>query len=117
MANQTSSSRRRFLKSLPAAAALPALAADERPAPTKGELAVAQELAALDIADAERERALDLVKRYRDHYETLRKIPLPSETEPAFRFLPPRPRPAPVQAKTRPAAKPRASMRRVAGSR
>lgn len=103
-------SRRRFLKTLPAAVAAPALGAEERPAPTKGELAVAQELAGLDIADAERERALDLVKRYREHYEALRRIPIPAETEPAFRFLPPRPKrpPAgqPARRKPAPAAPP-----------
>ncbi len=92
-------SRRHFLKALPAAAALPALAADERPAPTKGGLTIAQELLALDLGEAERERALDLVKRYRDHYEALRAIPIPSDTEPAFSFRPKRPKPAPPAAR------------------
>ena len=97
-------SRRHFLKALPAAAAVPALGADERPAPTKGELAVAQELVALDLGEPERERALDLVKRYRDHYEALRAIPIPSDTEPAFSFHPPRPKRAAAAA--RPAQRP-----------
>ncbi len=94
-------SRRRFLKALPAAAVVPVLAADEKPARTKGELAVAQELLALDPGEPERERALDLVKRYRDHYEALRAITVPSDTEPAFSFPPPRPKPTPMASRRR----------------
>src|SRR5262245_44153917 len=89
-------SRRRFLKALPAAAAAPALAADEKPAPTKGGLAVAQELQAIDFGEPERERVLDLVKRYREHYEALRAIPVSSDIEPAFSFRPPRPKRTPA---------------------
>ena len=83
--------RRGFLAALSAIAAAPAgMTADQYTA-TKGTLGVAQELSGLNIGDRERERAADLVTRYREYDEAVRKVALPVETEPAFHFHPPQP--------------------------
>jgi len=94
--------RRGFLAALPAVAAAPLALAEEKYSATKGVLGVAQELAGLELGEPERERASDLVSRYREHYEAIRKVEVPSETEPAFRFEPPLPKALPRPKRKRP---------------
>jgi Asp-tRNA(Asn)/Glu-tRNA(Gln) amidotransferase A subunit family amidase len=101
---RASKSRRFFLKSVPAAlaatAVVPAnLRAIDTQAPstapdiiTADDMAAAQHLAGIDLPVAERESSRPIVVRNRDHYELLRRVTVPSETEPAFSFRPPRPR-------------------------
>ena len=97
-------SRRSFLKSLPTAFATGAVATSGSAAPapidqsvqvpdvvTSDALGVAQELVGLGLPPAERESARPLVVRNRDNYELIRRVSIPSETEPAFSFRPPRP--------------------------
>lgn len=54
-------------------------------------MGAAQQIAGLALPFAERESARPIVVRNRDNYELLRKVHIPSETEPAFSFRPPRP--------------------------
>lgn len=54
-------------------------------------MGAAQQIAGLALPVAERESARPIVVRNRDNYELLRKVHIPSETEPAFSFRPPRP--------------------------
>jgi Asp-tRNA(Asn)/Glu-tRNA(Gln) amidotransferase A subunit family amidase len=54
-------------------------------------MGAAQQIAGLALPAAERESARPIVVRNRDNYELLRKVHIPSETEPAFSFRPPRP--------------------------
>ena len=109
--------RRGFLAALPAVAVAPAALAEEKYAATKGVLGVTQELAALELGEAERERALDLVGRYREHYLAIRKVEIPAETEPAFRFEPPQPKALPQTKAKRPQveAEPPRRLKRPAG--
>lgn len=70
-------------------------------------LGAAQHIIGVNLPLAERESARPIVIRNRDNYEAIRKVVIPSETEPAFSFRPPRPaRSAPVTPSTssRPAA-------------
>ena len=100
--SSVSKSRRSFLKSLPtaiaagAAATTPARAsaqaATQAPdAITADALGVAQQLIGVELPPVERESARPLVSRNRDHYESIRKVQVPAETEPAFSFRPARP--------------------------
>jgi hypothetical protein len=115
-----SSSRRSFLKTLPAAVAgtvaAPALAQSQTPATTEAitsdALAVAQQIVGVELPAAEREIARVLVARNRDNIEQLRRVAIPSNTEPAFSFRPPRPpitstngRPTTVKSRSRSNAK------------
>ncbi len=82
-----SSSRRSFLKTLPAAVAAtvaaPALAPSQTPATTDAvtsdALAVAQQIVGVELPAAERETARVLVARNRDNIEQLRRVAIPSE--------------------------------------
>ena len=100
---RVSKSRRTFLKTLPtalaagaAAAATPASAAqatlDLPDIITADGLGAAQHIIGLNLPVVERESARPIIVRNRDHYETLRHVTVPPETEPAFSFRPPRPR-------------------------
>ena len=109
---RVSKSRRSFLKSLPTAiaagAAAPAIAAQEggtaqTEAITADMLGVAQQVSGVQLPDAERESARPLVTRNRDNYELIRKVAVPSETEPAFSFRPSRPASARVNGAAKPA--------------
>jgi Asp-tRNA(Asn)/Glu-tRNA(Gln) amidotransferase A subunit family amidase len=97
-------SRRTFLKSLPtvvagAAVAVPhgADAAPVQQAPMGAEpatvdaLDAAQQLIGVNLPVAERDSARPLVLRNRDSYDVIRKVVVPSETEPAFSFRVPLP--------------------------
>ena len=89
-----SSSRRRFLKSVPAAVgaavAVPARA-QQAPRITREALECGEALTGVDFEPAESELMLNLVNTNREHYEAIRRVELPPETEPAFSFRPPRP--------------------------
>jgi Asp-tRNA(Asn)/Glu-tRNA(Gln) amidotransferase A subunit family amidase len=82
--------RRKFLKILPAAVAAPALAQQpETSAPLRVDrttLDVAERIFGLDFTEAEEDMALRGVSRNLESYETLRKIDIPLDTEPAFAF-------------------------------
>jgi Asp-tRNA(Asn)/Glu-tRNA(Gln) amidotransferase A subunit family amidase len=91
--------RREFVKLLPAGAAgLAATPAESRAqqaaAPqearkvTKDALRAAQQLIGVEFTDAQMEMALPGVNQNLDRYETLRKIDIPLDTEPAFTFRP-----------------------------
>jgi Asp-tRNA(Asn)/Glu-tRNA(Gln) amidotransferase A subunit family amidase len=54
-------------------------------------LGAAQHIIGVNLPVAERESARPIVVRNRDHYEAIRHVDVPSETEPAFSFRPPRP--------------------------
>jgi hypothetical protein len=75
--------------------AAPALAQSQTPARTEAitsdALAVAQQIVGVELPAAEREIARVLVARNRDNIEQLRRVAIPSNTEPAFSFRPPRP--------------------------
>lgn len=91
-----SADRRRLLRAVPAVVAAgltaPALAhqAQEERAVRLGKdtLKCAEQIAGVQFTDAEEELMLGNVNANREIYETLRKIPIPADTEPAFRFQP-----------------------------
>lgn len=67
---------------------------ESAPAPdiiTADTMDAAQQLAGIDLPVAERESSRPIVVRNRENYHLLRGVPVPSETEPAFSFRPPRP--------------------------
>ncbi len=98
-------SRRRFLRTVPAAlaaGAVPALARQpQQPDPPirvpKESIDCAEKIAGLDFTTAEEEMMLRGVNRNLESYEALRKIDIPLDTEPAVTFRPylPGRRPAP----------------------
>jgi Asp-tRNA(Asn)/Glu-tRNA(Gln) amidotransferase A subunit family amidase len=100
---RVSKSRRLFLKAIPAALAAsssiprsaPALAGQEPAADiiTAEGMGAAQQIAGVNLPVAERESARPIVVRNREHYDVLRRVTIPAETEPAFSFRPPRPSP------------------------
>ncbi|MGH9321895.1 MAG: amidase [Vicinamibacteria bacterium] len=88
-ASQTS--RRMFLGAAPAMAAamgLPQASGAPPERVSEATLACAEELSGLAFTDEERELMLDAVNANRAHYEALRQVELPADTEPAFRFRP-----------------------------
>ena len=110
---KTSKSRRSFVKLLPALGAaglvatrlpvgtlaqtptptpLPSPSPSPTPAPriTKDMLHVAEKLMGIEFTDAQEAMALAGVNRNLDAYETVRKIDVPLDTEPAFSFHPAR---------------------------
>ena len=116
-------SRRRFLQSLPtaiaagAAATSPASISARQAVPasdavTTDALGMAQQLIGIDLPSVERESARPLVSRNRENYELIRKVSVPSETEPAFAFRPPRPSAERGPSRTSPAARPTNTRRR-----
>lgn len=110
-------SRRTFLKKMPAAvgaaiaapaalaAQAPATPAQASTAPTPSTqgvtaetLRIAQQIAGVNLPEAERALAVSLVAGNLANIEAMRSVALPSETEPAFSFRPPRPPSAKVAA-------------------
>jgi Asp-tRNA(Asn)/Glu-tRNA(Gln) amidotransferase A subunit family amidase len=112
---KTSKSRRSFVKLLPAfgaagliATRLPVSTLAQTPTPTpppspspsptpapritKDMLHVAEKLMGIEFTDAQEAMALAGVNRNLDAYETVRKIDVPLDTEPAFAFHPARAR-------------------------
>jgi Asp-tRNA(Asn)/Glu-tRNA(Gln) amidotransferase A subunit family amidase len=95
--------RRAFLKQIPttiaAGLAAPAVLsgqgqADAPQGVTADTLAAAQQVAGVALPAEERDLARQLVARNLANIELIRKVVMPSETEPAFSFRPPRPKPA-----------------------
>src|ERR1044071_5429028 len=96
--------RRAFLKRMPptiaGALAAPVLLDAHAQAPqaetpqgiTAETLGVAQQIAGVALPPGERESARPLVARNLANIELIRKVAVPSETEPAFSFRPPRPK-------------------------
>jgi len=86
--------RRQFLKAVPAVVAgglaAPALGrqAQEDQRISKETLDCAERVLGIDFADAEQEQALRGVNRNLESFETLRKIDIPLDTEPAVTFRP-----------------------------
>ena len=86
--------RRQFLKAVPAVVAgglaAPALGrqAQEEQRISKETLDCAERVLGIDFADAEQEQALRGVNRNLESFETLRKIDIPLDTEPAVTFRP-----------------------------
>jgi Asp-tRNA(Asn)/Glu-tRNA(Gln) amidotransferase A subunit family amidase len=86
--------RRRFLKAVPAAVAgglaAPALArqAEEQPRVTKAMLDSGEKIFGVDFTDADEEQILRDVSRNLEAFETMRKIDVPLDTEPALTFRP-----------------------------
>jgi Asp-tRNA(Asn)/Glu-tRNA(Gln) amidotransferase A subunit family amidase len=80
-------SRRSFLKAVPvtvgAAVAVPAAAQDRI---TKEVLECGETLTGVDFEPAESDLMLNLANTNREHYDAIRRVPLPPETEPAFSF-------------------------------
>ena len=95
---RVSRSRRSFLQKVPAALAAsaavahsPVSAATFEQAPggvpdliTADGLGAAQHIIGLNLPVAERESARPIVIRNREHYDAVRKVAIPPETEPAF---------------------------------
>lgn len=54
-------------------------------------LGAAQHVIGLNLPADERESARPIVVRNREHYDTLRRVPVAPEVEPAFSYRPPRP--------------------------
>jgi Asp-tRNA(Asn)/Glu-tRNA(Gln) amidotransferase A subunit family amidase len=99
---RVSKSRRSFLKTVPLAFAaststpLPTSALDRSQAPVSDvisadALGAAQQIIGVTLPVAERESARSIVVRNRENYEAIRQVAVPTETEPAFSFRPPRP--------------------------
>ena len=102
---RVSKSRRSLLKTVPAVitsiavptpVALAETLAQMPPGPTPDiitadGLGAAQHIIGVDLPLSERESARSIVIRNRDNYEAIRRVNVPSETEPAFAFRPPRP--------------------------
>lgn len=95
----TAINRREFVRLLPAGAAGLAAKPTESHAPasaapqearkvTRDALRAAAQLIGVELTDAQVEMALPGVNRNLDNYETLRKIEIPLDTEPAFSFRP-----------------------------
>ncbi|HJS23437.1 MAG TPA: amidase [Pyrinomonadaceae bacterium] len=108
---KTATSRRKFLKVLPALGAagltaskmpLDVLAQTPAPSPspsptptqriTKEMMRQAEKLIGIELTDAQEAMALGGVNRNLDSYETIRKIDIPLDTEPAIAFHPTRAR-------------------------
>jgi Asp-tRNA(Asn)/Glu-tRNA(Gln) amidotransferase A subunit family amidase len=92
---RSSSSRRRFLKSVPAAvaaaASVPALA--QSPSRISREiLEHGGALTGVDFEPAESDLMLALVNTNSEHYHAIRRVPLAPDVEPVFSFRPPRPK-------------------------
>jgi Asp-tRNA(Asn)/Glu-tRNA(Gln) amidotransferase A subunit family amidase len=104
--------RRRFLKTVPAAVAAgfaaPALArqAQEAPRIDKATLECAEKIMGIDFSDAEQQQALSGVNTSLGNFERLRKFDIPLDTEPAITF-----RPYPAGKKPRPGATPNARIK------
>jgi Asp-tRNA(Asn)/Glu-tRNA(Gln) amidotransferase A subunit family amidase len=103
-------SRRRFIQSVHALAAIPAAQgvaptpAPQDPAPralARDALKSAEQLTGLQFTDAEEDMALPGVTRNLDSYKTLRQIAIPLDTEPAMMFRPYLPGKRPRGATTR----------------
>lgn len=83
--------RRRFLGLVPGLIAVPAAAQQIAPAPTKVDrlrLDCAETIAGLDFTDTEETMALGSVNDNLESYETLRRLAIPLDTEPAITFRP-----------------------------
>ncbi len=86
--------RRRFLKVMPAAVAgglaAPAIArqAPETQRISKETLECAEKVLGVDFSDAEQEQALRGVNQNLERFDTLRRIDIPLDTEPAVTFRP-----------------------------
>jgi Asp-tRNA(Asn)/Glu-tRNA(Gln) amidotransferase A subunit family amidase len=122
---RVSKSRRSFLQTVPlaiaasASATIPTPALDLQQAPTVPDIITAEGLGAaqhvigVNLPLGERESARPIVVRNRENYEAIRQVAVPSETEPAFSYRPPRPHTAGSQTGTTrrvsilPAARPR----------
>jgi Asp-tRNA(Asn)/Glu-tRNA(Gln) amidotransferase A subunit family amidase len=112
-ANEANIARRNFVKSLPAlgaaglvASKLPLDALAQTPSPTpspspsptpalrisKEMMHQAEKLIGIELTDAQEAMALGGVNRNLDSYETIRKIDIPLDTEPAITFHPARAR-------------------------
>ena len=110
--------RRQFLKVVPAAVAgglaVPALARQAQEAQnqriSKEMLDVVEKVLGVDFSDAEQEQALRGVNRNLDTFETLRKLDIPLDTEPAVTFRPYLPGKAPKPGAT-PGAKIKVTLR------
>jgi Asp-tRNA(Asn)/Glu-tRNA(Gln) amidotransferase A subunit family amidase len=121
-ANEANIARRNFVKSLPALGAaglvasklpLDALAQTPSPTPspspsptpapriTKEMMHQAEKLIGIELTDAQEAMALGGVNRNLDSYETIRKIDVPLDTEPAIAFHPARARKELYTAKTK----------------
>src|SRR5918999_744231 len=88
-------SRRSFLKAVPpAVAAGVTVPGFTQPARISKEvLECGEALTGVDFEPAESDLMLNLVNTNREHYEAIRRVEVPSDTEPAFSFRPPRPAP------------------------
>ena len=91
---ETAAGRRRFLKAVPVAVAggltAPVLArqAQQDARLSKDVLDCAEKVAGLDFTDAEQEQIVRGVNANLERFETLRKIEVPLDTEPAVTFRP-----------------------------
>ena len=128
-ARRVSKSRRWFLQSIPlalgacrpaSASAAPATEAGQAPPVpdviTTDGMGAAQHIIGVSLPAAERESARPIVVRNREHYDSLRKVALAPEVEPAFRFHPPRPQDAVAAPATRRVTRLPAARRRKIGS-
>jgi Asp-tRNA(Asn)/Glu-tRNA(Gln) amidotransferase A subunit family amidase len=88
-------SRRSFLKAVPtvvaAGVAAPAFPQSSTRISTDV-LECGETLTGVDFEPAESELMLNLVNANREHYDAIRRVEVPSGTEPAFSFRPPRPK-------------------------
>ena len=125
-AKNTNVGRRKFVKTLPAlgiagvvaartpfdvlsqnSAPSPTPAPSPSPSPTpapritKEMMRQAEKLIGIELTDAQEAMALSGVNRNLDSYETIRKIDIPLDTEPAIAFRPSRPRKALYRPKTK----------------
>jgi Asp-tRNA(Asn)/Glu-tRNA(Gln) amidotransferase A subunit family amidase len=86
-------SRRSFLKAVPTAVAagvtVPGFTQPSRI--SREVLECGEALTGVDFEPAESDLMLNLVNTNREHYEAIRRVEVPSDTEPAFSFRPPRP--------------------------
>ena len=88
------------------------VAAQSPPRISKDVLECGETLTGVDFEPAETDLMLNLVNTNREHYEAIRRVPLPAEVEPAFSYRPPRPK---VRAKA--AGNGRVALPKVAGVR
>lgn len=76
-------------------------------------MGAAQHIIGVNLPAAERESARPIVVRNRDHYDSIRRVAIASEVEPAFSFRPPRPQNA-APATRRVSTLPSAPIRKIA---
>jgi Asp-tRNA(Asn)/Glu-tRNA(Gln) amidotransferase A subunit family amidase len=112
-------SRRAFLKAVPTvvAAGVAAPASTQTSRISTDVLECGEALTGVDFEPAESDLMLNLVNTNREHFEAIRRVDVPPETEPAFSFRPRRPAANGFDTKTNSRGSSKGTLARLAGAR